>query len=96
MWCRANGTRDGLPVARTFRTARHSADGGGFGAHSRTFQDADGSLSVSASETTSNVRAEVSVKPSYGLGDGEIANMLQSAFASANTTSQRTRSLKAR
>ncbi|HPG63014.1 MAG TPA: Fe-S protein assembly chaperone HscA [Casimicrobium sp.] len=54
-----------------------------------TFQvDADGLLSVSASETTSNVRAEVSVKPSYGLGDGEIANMLQSAFASANTDMQ--------
>ena len=50
--------------------------------------DADGLLSVSASETTSNVRAEVSVKPSYGLGDGEIANMLQSAFASANTDMQ--------
>ena len=54
-----------------------------------TFQvDADGLLSVSATETTSNVRAEVTVKPSYGLGDGEIANMLQSAFASANTDMQ--------
>ncbi len=51
-----------------------------------TFQvDADGLLSVAATETTSNVRAEVTVKPSYGLGDGEIASMLQSAFASANT-----------
>ena len=54
-----------------------------------TFQvDADGLLSVSATETTSNVRAEVTVKPSYGLGDGEIASMLQSAFASANTDIQ--------
>ena len=54
-----------------------------------TFQvDADGLLSVSATETTSNVRAEVTVKPSYGLGDGEIAGMLQSAFASANTDMQ--------
>ncbi len=54
-----------------------------------TFQvDADGLLSVSATETTSNVRAEVTVKPSYGLGDGEIASMLQSAFASANTDMQ--------
>jgi len=54
-----------------------------------TFQvDADGLLSVSATETTSNVRAEVNVKPSYGLGDGEIAAMLQSAFASANTDMQ--------
>jgi len=55
-----------------------------------TFQvDADGLLSVSATETTSNVRAEVIVKPSYGLGDGEIASMLQSAFASANTDMQK-------
>ena len=54
-----------------------------------TFQvDADGLLSVSATETTSNVRADIVVKPSYGLGDGEIANMLQSAFASANTDMQ--------
>ena len=54
-----------------------------------TFQvDADGLLSVAATETTSNVRAEVTVRPSYGLGDGEIASMLQSAFASANTDMQ--------
>jgi len=54
-----------------------------------TFQvDADGLLSVSATETTSNVRADIVVKPSYGLGDGEIAAMLQSAFAAANTDMQ--------
>jgi molecular chaperone HscA len=54
-----------------------------------TFQvDADGLLSVSAEETTAHVRAEVNVKPSYGLADGEIATMLQSAFASANTDIQ--------
>ena len=54
-----------------------------------TFQvDADGLLSVSATETTSNVRADIVVKPSYGLGDGEIASMLQSAFASANMDMQ--------
>jgi molecular chaperone HscA len=54
-----------------------------------TFQvDADGLLSVAANETTSGVRAEVTVKPSYGLGDGEIASMLQSAFASAGTDMQ--------
>lgn len=54
-----------------------------------TFQvDADGLLSVSATETTSNVRADIVVKPSYGLGDGEIATMLQSAFAAANTDMQ--------
>jgi molecular chaperone HscA len=54
-----------------------------------TFQvDADGLLSVNANETTSGARAEVVVKPSYGLGDGEIANMLQSAFASAGADMQ--------
>ncbi len=54
-----------------------------------TFQvDADGLLSVSATETTSNVRADIVVKPSYGLGDGEIAGMLQSAFAAAGSDMQ--------
>ena len=54
-----------------------------------TFQvDADGLLAVTAEETSTNVRAEVAVKPSYGLADGEIATMLQSAFASANTDMQ--------
>lgn len=54
-----------------------------------TFQvDADGLLSVSASETSSGVRAEVVVKPSYGLADGEIASMLQSAFANASEDMQ--------
>lgn len=54
-----------------------------------TFQvDADGLLSVSAEETTTHARAEVVVKPSYGLGDGEIATMLQSAFTHANADMQ--------
>ncbi len=49
-----------------------------------TFEvDADGLLSVSACETTSGVRASVTVKPSYGLEDEEIARMLESAFATA-------------
>ena len=43
-----------------------------------TFQvDADGLLSVSAQETSSGVRASVTVKPSYGLNDEEIAQMLR-------------------
>jgi molecular chaperone HscA len=54
-----------------------------------TFQvDADGLLSVSATEATSGVRAEVAVKPSYGLADGEIATMLQSAYTHAGADMQ--------
>ncbi len=46
-----------------------------------TFQiDADGLLSVTAREQTSGVEAHVEVKPSYGLGDGEVARMLLDAY----------------
>jgi molecular chaperone HscA len=38
--------------------------------------DADGLLSVSAREMTSGVEAAVSVRPSYGLSDEEVARML--------------------
>ncbi|ENO96579.1 chaperone protein HscA [Thauera phenylacetica B4P] len=40
--------------------------------------DADGLLSVSAREMSSGVEASVLVKPSYGLSDDEIAEMLRS------------------
>ena len=50
-----------------------------------TFQvDADGLLSVSARETGSGVEAAVSVKPSYGLADDQIAQMLKDGFAHAD------------
>ena len=45
--------------------------------------DADGLLSVSARELTSGVEASVVVKPSYGLGDEQIAQMLKDGFAHA-------------
>ncbi|HSI49005.1 MAG TPA: Fe-S protein assembly chaperone HscA [Ideonella sp.] len=51
-----------------------------------TFQvDADGLLGVSAKELMSGVEASVQVKPSYGLADDQIAQMLQDGFASAET-----------
>jgi molecular chaperone HscA len=54
-----------------------------------TFQvDADGLLSVSAREQTTGVEASVTVKPSYGLSDEEIATMLQSGFEYANQDMQ--------
>lgn len=45
--------------------------------------DADGLLSVSAREQISGVEASIQVKPSYGLGDDEIARMLQESFTTA-------------
>ncbi|HEY4039461.1 MAG TPA: Fe-S protein assembly chaperone HscA [Burkholderiaceae bacterium] len=49
-----------------------------------TFQvDADGLLSVSARELTSGVEASVTVRPSYGLSDEQVAGMLADSIQHA-------------
>ena len=59
-----------------------------------TFQvDADGLLSVSAREEGSGVQAAITVKPSYGLSDEDIARMLTESFSTAEAD-MRERSLR--
>lgn len=54
-----------------------------------TFQvDADGLLNVSAEETTSGVKSEITVKPSYGLADEDVARMLRESFQQAEADKQ--------
>ncbi len=50
--------------------------------------DADGLLHVGAREQTSGVEASIAVKPSYGLGDEQIAKMLQESFSTAQQDMQ--------
>ncbi|HMC13425.1 MAG TPA: Fe-S protein assembly chaperone HscA [Gallionellaceae bacterium] len=54
-----------------------------------TFQvDADGLLNVSAREMSSGVETHISIKPSYGLSDDEIARMLQDSTRHARDDMQ--------
>jgi molecular chaperone HscA len=54
-----------------------------------TFQvDADGLLDVAAREETTGIESTITVKPSYGLSDDEIAKILQDSFAHATDDMQ--------
>jgi len=46
--------------------------------------DADGLLSVSAREATTGIETQVDVKPSYGLTDEEVEQMLRDSITFAN------------
>jgi molecular chaperone HscA len=58
--------------------------------------DADGLLSVTAREATTGVEAKVEVKPSYGLTDEEVENMLLAALDHGEEDLEKRRLIEAR
>ena len=73
----------------SLRIARYPAMVAGAAKIRVTYQvDADGLLSVTARETTSGVESRIEVKPSYGLEEGEITQMLQDSFSHAREDMQ--------
>ena len=58
--------------------------------------DADGLLSVAAKELVSGVESKITVKPSYGLSDDQIAAMLKDSFSTAQQDMQSRALIEAR
>ena len=58
--------------------------------------DADGLLTVSAEERTTGVKSEIAVKPSYGLTDDEMADMLRDSLTYAREDMERRLLLESR
>lgn len=58
--------------------------------------DADGLLTVSAQEKTTGVKAEIAVKPSYGLDEDEMADMLRDSLTHAREDMERRLLIEAR
>lgn len=58
--------------------------------------DADGLLTVSAEEKTTGVKSEIAVKPSYGLSDEEMADMLRDSLVYAKDDMERRLLLESR
>ncbi len=58
--------------------------------------DADGLLTVSAEEKTTGVAARVEIRPSYGLSEDEMANMLAESLENARADMERRLLVEAR
>ena len=71
------------------RVARHSADGSRRGAHARDLSGRCGRLAVGVgARSDAGVEAAIEVKPSYGLGDEQIAQMLHDSLTHSDDDAQ--------